>query len=248
MTTHTDTKPSRYLFDEVFALDVVKTPQAAPAISTAVHDAAVAAARAEGHAAGLAEGRRQAEDAITARIAASLDTLCAGMTGLVDRAAADRLEIEATAVEMARCTAMRLAPGLVAREPAAELDLLLAGCLADIREVPHIAVRVSEDLVEDMRARIDTAAIQAGFTGTIIVLGQPDIAPGDGRIEWADGGIVRDMAATKKAIETAVSDYLAATGATTNHPPDDSPPDDSPPDDRPADPDMSPDPRDQINE
>ena len=35
-------------------------------------------------------------------------------------------------------------------------------------------------------------ARERGFEGRIVVLGEPDIALGDARLEWADGGIVRE--------------------------------------------------------
>ncbi len=42
------------------------------------------------------------------------------------------------------------------------------------------------------------------------MLAEPDIAPGDCRIEWADGGVKRDRAATEAAIAEAVARYVAA--------------------------------------
>jgi len=214
MTTQTTDKPARYLFDEVFALEMANATQADPMVSTTVHEAAVTAAREEGYAKGVADGRRLAEETIAKRIADSLAKLTAGLDGLVKRAAADRLDVEVAAVEMAQHAASRLAPQLVAREPAAELAAMLRTCMAEVRDVPHIAIRVSEDLVEDMRAHADRSAAEAGFAGTVIVLGDPDIAPGDGRIEWADGGVVRNMPAVMAAIDVAVTDYLAAKGRT----------------------------------
>jgi len=41
-------------------------------------------------------------------------------------------------------------------------------------------------------------------------LGEPEIAMGDGRLEWADGGLVRDSTAICDAIEKAVSAWLDA--------------------------------------
>ena len=38
-------------------------------------------------------------------------------------------------------------------------------------------------------ARMQTS----GFAGRLVVMGDPEIVPGDARIEWADGGIVRDV-------------------------------------------------------
>jgi flagellar assembly protein FliH len=39
------------------------------------------------------------------------------------------------------------------------------------------------------------------------------IAPGDCRIEWADGGLKRDRAATELAIAEAVERYIASRRA-----------------------------------
>jgi flagellar assembly protein FliH len=41
------------------------------------------------------------------------------------------------------------------------------------------------------------------------VLAEPDVAPGDCRIEWADGGLTRDRAKTEAAINEAVEGYVA---------------------------------------
>jgi flagellar assembly protein FliH len=41
-----------------------------------------------------------------------------------------------------------------------------------------------------------------------VVLGEPEIMPGDCRVEWADGGVVRDRAAVELAIDGAVNRYL----------------------------------------
>ena len=49
-----------------------------------------------------------------------------------------------------------------------------------------------------------------GFDGRLIVLAETGLAPGDCRIEWADGGLTRDRAATAAAIGEAVTRYVAA--------------------------------------
>ena len=42
------------------------------------------------------------------------------------------------------------------------------------------------------------------------MLAEPGMALGDCRIEWADGGLARDRAATEAAIDEAVGRYVAA--------------------------------------
>ena len=47
-----------------------------------------------------------------------------------------------------------------------------------------------------------------------MVLAEPSLAPGDCRIEWADGGVARDRAATLATIDDAVARYVAARNNT----------------------------------
>ena len=51
---------------------------------------------------------------------------------------------------------------------------------------------------------------ECGLASRLVVLAEPEIAPGDCRIEWADGGITRDSAATEHAIDEAVARYIDA--------------------------------------
>jgi flagellar assembly protein FliH len=48
-------------------------------------------------------------------------------------------------------------------------------------------------------------------------MSEGDIAPGDCRIEWADGGLKRDRAATEAAIADAVGRYIAARRGADGH-------------------------------
>lgn len=73
-----------------------------------------------------------------------------------------------------------------------------------------MAVRVNEGLHERARDELDGIARAAGFEGRLVVMAEPDIAPGDCRIEWADGGVKRDLAAIEAAIAEAVARYVAA--------------------------------------
>ena len=64
-------------------------------------------------------------------------------------------------------------------------------------------------LYEVAHKRLEEIARLRGFEGRLVVLAEPDIALGDCRIEWADGGLARDRAATEAAIAEAVERYVA---------------------------------------
>ena len=63
-----------------------------------------------------------------------------------------------------------------------------------------------------MKAIAEERMKVSGFAGRLIVLGDPEIRMGDGRLEWADGGLVRDINAISSEINTRISAYLAARG------------------------------------
>ncbi len=71
-------------------------------------------------------------------------------------------------------------------------------------------MRIAETIYEAAHARLDEIARLHGFDGRLVVLAEPGMALGDCRIEWADGGLARDRAATEAAIGEAVGRYVAA--------------------------------------
>ena len=69
-------------------------------------------------------------------------------------------------------------------------------------------VRVNDTLHETAKRELEEIARTRGFDGRLVVVAEPEIAVGDCKIEWADGGVVRDMAETEKSIGEAVQRYL----------------------------------------
>ena len=95
----------------------------------------------------------------------------------------------------------------MAREPLAEISALATECFRHLVAAPHVVVRVNDALQSAARDALEAAA-QASDS-RLVVLAEPDIAPGDCRIEWADGGIKRDSTAIEAAIDEAVARYVA---------------------------------------
>jgi flagellar assembly protein FliH len=56
--------------------------------------------------------------------------------------------------------------------------------------------------------KIDTIATRRGFAGKVVLLAETSVAPGDCRIEWADGGVERDSARLWRDIDLAVARLL----------------------------------------
>jgi flagellar assembly protein FliH len=119
-----------------------------------------------------------------------------------------RLETEA--VHVAVAVAAKLAPELIAREPFAEISALATESFSRLVKSPHVAVHIGADIYETAKAKLDEIAHARGFDGRLVVLSDPAMVPGDCRIEWADGGVARDRAATLAVIDDVVGRYVAA--------------------------------------
>jgi flagellar assembly protein FliH len=133
-----------------------------------------------------------------------------GFEGIERALAGVEARLETEAVEVAVAVAGKLAPELVASEPLAEISALATDAFRQLVTTPRIAVHIGADIYEAAKEKLEEIARQRGFEGRLIVEADARMAPGDCRIEWADGGINRDLAATRAAIDEAVARYVAA--------------------------------------
>ena len=200
---------AKYLFDLDFG-----NGDAAPMIAWAEHTAKLADAEAAGYRNGMAVAEAQALNDSGRLSALAMERLASAFTGFAQALHAVEAKLEAEAVEVAVAVGRKLAPALIAHEPLAEIAALAGDCFRQIVAAPHVVVRVNDALYAAARDRLEELLHASGFEGRLVVLAEPDIAVGDCKIEWADGGVTRDRAATEAAITQAVNRYIAArTGA-----------------------------------
>ncbi|NBN63216.1 FliH/SctL family protein [Pannonibacter tanglangensis] len=211
-------KPSKFLFDKNFSepeVPVVTAPPepVEPMMTVAEHERLLAAARDEarrqGHAEGLVEGRSGEER----RLAEQVGDLSRVVAGLLAEIDGYREQTEKDATTLAFLIARRLSAHLIARNPLAETVALVAECLGPLRGAPHLVIRVAERDVDALKARLDPVVREKGFDGRLVLLGEPEIARGDCRIEWADGGILRDRKALEAQIDQSIKSYFEAKAA-----------------------------------
>ena len=113
-------------------------------------------------------------------------------------------------MSVASAIGRKLAGHLLAAEPVSGIEALITECLTSLGNVPHLVVRCAPDLAEAVRDIAHARIAPSGFTGRLVVMGDPELGPDDARIEWADGGIVRDRAQIEAEIETRITEYIAA--------------------------------------
>jgi flagellar assembly protein FliH len=201
--------PAKFLFDVDFAKGADRKP-AEPSVTLAEHALKLAEAEAAAHSRGYADAQADAKVEADRRMAAALERIAVNLGKANEALGTIETRLECEAVEVAVAVAKKLAPALIAREPFAEIAGLASDCFRELVAAPHIAVRVNDALYAPAREKLDDIVRAKSFQGRLVVLAEPDIAVGDCRIEWADGGINRNTAATDAAICAAVESYVSA--------------------------------------
>ena len=202
--------PAKFLFDTDFS-----TPDKARERPTHAEVAQrIAAAEARAHRAGYEAGQREAKAESDRRSALALEEIKITMQGIAARFAGIETRMETEAVDVAVAVARKLCSELIAAEPLGEIVGLIRDCFSHLVSTPHLVVRINDALYESAHERIERMARQSGFQGRLVILAEPEIATGDCRIEWADGGVVLERAAIEAKISELVGRYVASrTGA-----------------------------------
>lgn len=200
--------PVKFLFDTEFAQEAKRAAE--PKIALKEHHHLLALARQEGEASGFIAGEASAMASVERQRALALGVLGDRLSVAAAALAALETRLEAEAIDIAVAVASKLAGALIEREPLSEVRRLVADCFSNLRGVPHLVVRVNDDLLEDARAELTRLATERGFEGRLVLLAEPGIALGDCRIEWSSGGVMLDREDTARRIVEAVSRYVAS--------------------------------------
>ncbi len=196
---------AKFLFDVDFAPGA---SQAERPIAVAEHALKLAEAESKGFADGFAQAEKEGTAAASRRSAIAFEQIGDALGRLARGLAAVESRLLTESIEVAVAVGRKLAPELTAREPFAEIEALATECFRQLVAAPHVVVRVHDALLDDAREKLTTIAKMRGFEGRLVVMAEPDIAKGDCRIEWADGGIERNQAAIDLAITQAVTRYV----------------------------------------
>jgi len=203
--------PAKFMFDTDFAAPNKARERAATDAEIAQK---VAAAEARAYRDGFDAGQREAKAESDRRASLALEEIKIAMQGIAARLSNVEGRMETEAVDVAIAVARKLCAQLVAAEPLGEIAGLVQDCFSHLVSTPHLVVRINDQLYESAHERIERLAKQSGFEGRLVILAEPEVATGDCRIEWADGGVVLERTAIDAKIDELVLRYMASrTGA-----------------------------------
>jgi flagellar assembly protein FliH len=208
----TGAAPTKFRFD----LDLGHRQERNSVMTDTAIAALVAKARDEGRREGIAEGQRDAAVKAAQAIAKAANTLADHTAALSAAFDDSRHATLGEAVTLAAAIGRKLERHLLDREPTAEIEALVAECLASLDAVPHLVIRCNPELADAVREIATARIATSGFAGRLVVLGEPDIRLGDARLEWADGGIVRDSGELEAQIDQRIAQHIAARSGSTD--------------------------------
>ena len=203
--------PAKFLFDMDFSTpDRMRERPATPAEIAQK----VAAAEARAYRDGYDAAQRETKAESDRRSAAALEEIGVNIRGIAQRFSGIETRMETEAVDVAVAVARKLCSKLIAAEPLSEIIGLVKDCFSHLVATPHLVVRINESLYDAAHERIERLAKQSGFEGRLVILAEPEIATGDCKIEWADGGVVLERGAIEAKINELVGRYIASRNQT----------------------------------
>jgi len=186
--------PERFLFDVSFDQpDLSHDPTHGVAPEPRFSTADIDAARAEGYATGRTEALAEAAQMIETQVAHAAQNLTGAIERLLAEGARMESATERAAIALIRTVLHKAVPTLAAKEPLEELEAFIARTLGEAFDEPRIVLRVNDALFEPVKARLPALSQAAGYSGKLVLLADPALQVGEGRIEWADGGAERDL-------------------------------------------------------
>lgn len=198
---------ARYFFDRTFEAPVRGSnsrKRTAPRRSQEECDCMMAEARRAAFEEGVAETLKGLE----AETRDQVNALLQSAQQLLGKVEHECNAIRNNAITLATTTAIRLAEELTERMPVANLEALFAEALEHIGDTPHITLSVNDALAGNVRKAVSSIADERGFTGKIVVIGDPETKIGDCSLQWADGGIELEQDKIRNAISAIVKRHL----------------------------------------
>ena len=210
----------KFLFENEFIVEEAAPDEAAtnadeeqapqePTYSQAELAQARADGLAEGHATGLAEGRTETE-----RLAAlSIGQMSERLNEIADTVLTHRDSVTHDATAVASAIIQKIAPDLIRRGALDSIEAAISGCLPNLVEEPRIVVRVCDNVLDAIQARIEPMVDASSFSGDVVVIADPTLEESDCTVEWADGGIRLDPSRVWRDIENILRTHLEISEA-----------------------------------
>lgn len=177
----------------------------------AAHSDGYTQGQAAGYAAGHTAGGAEAQARQGTMLTQALTRIAEGVGRLITEREATNVMRQRLPLRLTLALARKLLPEMARRGAMDEIEGMVKECLRDLIDEPRLMVRVNDILLEEVKARLDGLPEATGFSGKLLVLGDPGLAPGDCRVEWAEGGAERNNKRLLEEIEQIAQRVLTGS-------------------------------------
>jgi len=168
----------------------------------------------EVHDASFAAGKQAALEEQTQHIKATVARIDDTIARLLEQAETARKAQEPRVREAVLAIARKVLPDFSQRNGLQEIQAVVAGIIGEMTGEPRLVVRINDAQFDSVNAAVKDITEKQGYTGKVVLLADAEVKADDCRIEWADGGIERNIEALWKNIGQSI-----APGVTLPAPP-----------------------------
>jgi len=213
---------TKYLFDRSFdeekseaaeAEEPAAVEEELPPPEPTFSQAELDAARQQGHAAGRDEAMRESAEAVAQHIDQTINHLAQRLEDLFAARdeANDRAVHEAIAVAVG--IARKILPEMNQRNALGEVERLVGSVIEHIVEEAKVRIEVHPEIAAEVETRVREMAAARGYEGRLTMIASDELALGDCRIDWGNGGAGRDIGELWREVDEILERNLGLTEA-----------------------------------
>lgn len=216
MMERASSKP--FMFDKSFDLAAMKAAEEKKIVKT-YSEEEMALIKEQAYSQGFVAGKEAALGEIQQQQA----TVMSHINRLFERLAQDVWNVYAqqrqVASDIALTIARKIVPEYLKKNGLAEMTAAIESCLGEMINEPRLVLRVHEQHFDYVKREIDGMAERLGYAGKMIILADQTLGEHDCRLEWADGGMERNIDITWSEIDRHVARHSGAAPVLASTPP-----------------------------
>lgn len=190
-----DTPIRKFMFDRSFDSAMATDMPVREKRPVPYTEEQIEAIREDARAAGFAAGRQATAEEQARLLNATMERIATQIGALLASAEAERPVREAALREAVLAVAWKVLPDFCKRNGVQEILAIVSRVIGEMASEPRLVVRIGESQFDNVNESVKALGEKHGYAGKIVLLADAALAPGDCRIEWADGGIERNVAA-----------------------------------------------------
>lgn len=199
----------KYLFDLTFDSPESRATSERDKPKPTFTEEQLEAAKKEAYAEGAAAGKKAALEDQQQHMNALLTQINKHLAVVIQQSLDEWQRQLAQMQQIALVIARKIMPRYVERNGLDEIEAIITKVVTEMSREPRLVFRVCEAQFDDAKARINAIAEQAAYAGKLVILGDPELGQSECRIEWADGGIERDLKTLWQDIDRVLEEVQA---------------------------------------